>query len=381
MTAGKAKKRAVITLAVFMVIIVGSAVGFRVAVGILKNKVVEALGPDSEIGRLRVGWDGLDIEGLRIRGTHGWPAEYTLRAERVTLVPGILSFFSGKYRISSITIVRPYLSVHRTKAGKILAVPSLLSGKMPEDAVPSPRTQTSVIIGHIILQDGVVELFDDTTGRHRRKIRLEQIQASVEDIDAPSLAGRSRFEIKGIVKGARCDGYADLKGWAEIAKKDSSVNLQLKSVDLADFQAYFTRAGDIRISKGALDLDLQSDVRNNRLKAPGTIVISGLELAPGRGFWGTFMGMPRSAVLAVLKDRGNKISLSFVLEGDINNPRFSFNEALSTRLAVSMADTLKVGIGGVAKGAGTLGQKGIETAAGAVKGVGSAVKNLFGSGK
>lgn len=381
MAAGKAKKRAVIILAVFVVIIAGSVAGFWAATTALKNKVVDALGAEGRIGAIRVSPHGVDIDNLSIRGTDGWPAEDAFRAERVTLVPGILSFFSGKHRIHSITIVRPYVSVHRTKAGKILALPGFLAGKMSEEATPLPEKPAPVEIGHIILQEGVVELFDDAAGRHRRKIRLEQIQASVEDIGAPVPTGRSRFDVTGTVKGARCDGHAHLKGWAEIATKDSSVRLQLKSVDLAEFQAYLTKAGDIRISKGALDLDLQSDVRNNRLKAPGTIVISDLELEKGRGFWGTFMGMPRNAVLGMLKDKGNKLSLSFVLEGDINNPRFSFKETLSTRLAVSMADTLKGGIGGMAQEAGSLGQKGVETASGVVKGVGNAVQNLFGSGK
>lgn len=80
------------------------------------------------------------------------------------------------------------------------------------------------------------------------------------------------------------------------------------------------------------------------------------------------MGVPRHAVVASLKDKDNKIVVNFVLEGDINNPQFSLNEALSTQLAASMAETLGVSLGGVAKGVGTLGQKGVEAAGDAGKG-------------
>ena len=90
------------------------------------------------------------------------------------------------------------------------------------------------------------------------------------------------------------------------------------------------------------------------------------------------MGMPREAVVASLKNKDNRIVLSFVLEGDIDNPRFSLNEALSTRLAFSMAETLGVSLGGVATGVGGLGQKGVEAAGEATKG---AVQQLFGGGK
>ena len=54
----------------------------------------------------------------------------------------------------------------------------------------------------------------------------------------------------------------------------------------------------------------------------------------------TFMGVPREVVVACLKDKDNKIAVSFVLEGDVNNPQFSLNETLATRLASSMAGSL-----------------------------------------
>jgi hypothetical protein len=41
---------------------------FRVALGILHEKVVGALGLESEIHDIQVGWTGVDIVGLRIKG-------------------------------------------------------------------------------------------------------------------------------------------------------------------------------------------------------------------------------------------------------------------------------------------------------------------------
>jgi hypothetical protein len=107
------------------------------------------------------------------------------------------------------------------------------------------------------------------------------------------------------------------------------------------------------------------------------MTISDLTLAPAKGIMGTFMGVPREAVLSFLKDNGNSITLDFVLEGDINNPKFSLNETMSQRMAVSMADLLNVSIGGVAKGAAALGKEGVNAAAGVVNGVGGAMRELF----
>jgi len=384
MGTGRGKRWGLIALVVLVILIVGGIVGFRMAVGMLKGKVVEALGPDSEIKEIRVGWSSVDVEGLRIKGPKGWPAGDTLRAEHVAIVPALRSLLSGQIRVRSITIVRPYLSALRTRDGKLEVVPSLLegtAGKGHAGASAAPAAAPPVTIGRIALQDGVVEFFDASVASPPLKIRLEQIQATVRDVVVPSLTGKSPFDLSGVLKGVRRDGRITVAGWAEIASKDSSVKTTLRSVDLVALQPYLIKAAETGVEKGALDLDLQSEVSKNRLKAPGKVTISDLELAPAKGGLGTFMGVPRDAVVAFLKNKENKITVHFVLEGDINNPQFSLNEALSTRLASSMAETLGVSLGGVVKGAGTLGQKGMEAATGATKGVGGALEGLFGGGK
>src|SRR6185436_4902693 len=116
----------------------------------------------------------------------------------------------------------------------------------------------------------------------------------------------------------------------------------LRGVDLLALQPYFIKAPETAVRRGALDLDLQSDVSKGRLMAPGKLTISGLELAPAKSAVGTFMGVPREAVLASLKNKDDRIVANFVLEGDIDNPQFSLNETLTTRLAASLAETLGV---------------------------------------
>jgi hypothetical protein len=367
-----------IVLVALIILMVAGIVGFQVALGILKGKVVSSLGPDSEVHDIRVGWSAVDIEGLRIKGPGDWPATDTIRADHVTIVPSLRSLFSGQYRIHSITIANPYLSLYRTKAGKLLVIPSLLSKKATPETPSTPAVPLhKVTIGNIILKDGVAEFFDASVGRRPMKIRLDKIQVTIDDIVVPALDARSRFTIKGVVKGIHQDGRAEISGWADLSTKDSSMKLQLRSVDMKAIEPYLIKASDTGVRKGNLDLDLKSDVRNNRMKAPGRMTISDLTLASSKGIMGTFMGVPREAVLSYLKDKGNSITLDFVLEGDINNPTFSLNETMSQRMAVSMSDLLNVSIGGVAKGAAALGKEGVDAAEGVVNGVGGAIHQLF----
>ena len=376
-TSAKARWWGLIALVAVLVLLGGSVVAFRMAAGVLKGKVAEALGPGSEIKTLQVGWSGVVVEGLRIKGPQGWPAADTLRAERVRIVPSLRSLLSDRIRLRSITVVRPYLSAWRTRDGRLRVVPSLLTEPTAREAAAGPPAR-AVTISRVTLQEGVVELFDATVAQPPLKIRLEKIQAAMRDVVAPALIGKSRFDLAALVKGLQRDGRATVSGWVEVASKDSAVKLQLRSVDLVLLQPYLTQATETRVQRGALDLDLDSEVKQNRLRAPGKVVISDLEFTPTRGVLDTFMGVPRAAVVNFLKNRENKIAINFILEGDINNPRFALNEAFATRLATGLAENLGVSIRGVAEGVGTLGQKGLEAAGEAAKGVGGALQQLLG---
>lgn len=137
MASTRAKKRIVIILAAIVVLIGGAIVGFQAAVGLLKGRIIEALGPDSEVKELRVRWSAVELNGLRIKARQGWPAADTLRAERVVIVP------------------------------------SLLAGAASEGKAAAGPPVRSLTISRIRLEDGVVELFDATVAQPPLKIRLD----------------------------------------------------------------------------------------------------------------------------------------------------------------------------------------------------------------
>jgi hypothetical protein len=380
MAVGKGKRWGLIALVIVVALIIGGILAFHVAVGILKGKVEKALGSTSEIQDIQVGLYSVKVHGLSIKGPEGWPSADTLRAEKVIIVPSLSSIFSGQYRVRSITIVKPYFSVLRTRDGKFLAIPSLFNDAQTK--TPSaPAVSHTLIIGHITLQDGVVELFDATVANPPLKIRLEQIQSNVQDVIVPALKGKSKFELKAVVKGIQRDGQVNVTGWAEIATKNSSVKTRFRSVDLLALEPYLIKTGEAGVQRGTLDLDMKSVVNNNRLNAPGKITISNLDLANSKGEGNTFMGIPRDAMVTLLMSKGNKITVDFILEGDINNPEFSINEALSKELAFSMAKMLGINFGGIARNVGTLGQKGGEATIQTAKGAGSLLRGLFGRKK
>ncbi len=353
-------------------LLVAALIGLRIAAGVLKEQVVAALGPETEIEAIRLGWFSVHIDQLRIHAPKGWPTAETLRAERITITPDLRSLFSSTVRIYSIKVDQPYLSMRRTANGRLELLPSLLQKK--PDSKKADQKSLGVAIGEIALNDGVLEFFDATIARPPLKLRLEKVQATVSDLLVPELSGKTQFDLDATVKGVQRDGTLALSGWVNVPTQDSSIKTTLRGVDLVALQPYLIKTNETGVKRGSLDLDLQSKVTGGRLNAPGKLNIAQLQLAPARGTFDTFMGVPRQAVLSALKDRNDKISVDFLLEGDIHNPQFSLNESLSVKLTYAVAQSLGLSVEGLVKGVGSLGARGINAA-------GSAMGKLFGLGQ
>ncbi|HKY08325.1 MAG TPA: DUF748 domain-containing protein [Candidatus Binatia bacterium] len=348
--------------------------GYYIGVRLLRDKVVAALGPGSRLTELKVNWFTIELLGVSIDAPKGWPAARTFEAERIVITPDLRTLFTKKNRIFSIVVEKPYLSVLRNP-GKLVLVPSLTER---EQRTPSTeKTVREVEIARIELKDGSVDLYDATVSRPPHKTRIEEINALIKDVAAPA-AEKTSFELTGIVKGVKRDGSAKVTGWVGPSAIDSSSLVILEAVDLVALQPYLIKKTDARVSRGTLDLNLASEVRNNNLKGKGKIILKDLTFAPSSGFFDTFMGMPRAAIINFLKDNNNAIDVDFTLTGNTKNPNFSLNESLSTRVATAMAGQLGVGIVNAAESLGTLGRKGVEGAGSVVEGVGSAVQRLFG---
>lgn len=369
---GRAKRYAIIAAVTLVLLVALLLVGAHFATQALKEKVEQALGPTGEVREMVVGLTAIELRGVRIRAPQGWPAGDTMRAERVVVVPDLRDLLSAKVRVQRITIESAYLSILRTREGRVRLVPSLLetaAGKPDKGADKSGKKEAGgvpVSINTIELRDGVVEFFDASIRQPAHKLRLEQINANIGNLSLPGLGGRISLAVDGIVKGVQRDGKLNLNGWLELADKNSQLSTKLRGVDMVAFQPYLLKSAETGVRKGSLDLDLSSEVRKNIMHAPGTITLSGLELEPGAGPFETFMGMPRSAILATMKNKKDQINVQFALDGDLGDPKFSLNGSFLKQVGSTIAQTLGISIEGLVRGVGE-----------APGGITNALKNLF----
>lgn len=334
----------------------------------LKRQVLSALGPEATVGSIRLGLGRVVIEDLRLAAPKGWPFEDTLRARRLSVEAELSSLFSDEYRVGRVTVEEGYLSMQRTREGKLKLLPTLLGRSQKKEG--ESRGRFRLHIDQVALKDSVLDFHDASPKDGPARVRLEALDATLDELQVPQLTGRSQLQAESRVKGG---GTVELDGWLEIATRESDLKLTLRDVDLVPLEPYLLRAAEAGVERGQVDLDLHSQVQQRQLKAPGKLVLKNLKLRSGGGLGGTFMGMSRSAVVSSLKSGGDRIDLDFVLEGDLNSPRFSLNETLSMRLAVGAAASLGIGVVDMVKDLGSATGRGLEA-------VGDAVGGLFGGG-
>lgn len=364
----------VILVALIVLLIAGFA-AYRFAIRTIEARIMTAIGPQGEVKELRVSPAGIEITGLRIRASDGgeknagWPAEDEFRADRVLVVPSLFDLLRSRVILDLIRVEGAYVSMLRARDGKMRILPSRLetgpsasastkpesttvSAPAPAQSEDSASSTTPVTINGIELTNGSIDFFDATIRKTPVKQRLEQINAHIGKITLPDLAGQSEIRFEAIHKGVQRDGKVSIEGSVELATRDSGIATVLSDVDMLSLQPYLVKGSDAGIRKGSLDFELNSSIKQGMLYAPGSLVLSDLELASSSA---TVLGIPRKLVTAMMKNKKGKISVNFVLTGDINDPEYSLNENLSTRIAASLAGKLGVNVEGLAKGLGELG--------------------------
>ena len=372
------KRRVVIVLALIGIMVLGGFTAWHIAIRSLKSQVEQVLGPQGEVREIRVGLTGIEILDIRIRAqkNSGWPSEDELRAKRIVVTPNILDLLTARLSIDSIRIDEAYIAMLRPRNGQVKVIPSLLdptettAGKSATIRADqsSGNKGRQIAIGKILLNAGAVEFFDASVRATPVKLRLEQIDARLGKILLPQLTGHTAIKIDGVIKGNRQDGQLAIDGSMELATKESGLSTKLRGIDMTVLQPYLIRTAETGVRRGTLDLDLKSSVAKGKLRAPGTLTLSDLELASSSG---TFMGLPRTAMIGMMKDKKGRLSVKFVLEGDVNDPEFSLNEQMTMRLGASLANSLGISLESLAKGVGRLGS-------GSASGIGESVQKLFG---
>ncbi|MCY7389637.1 MAG: DUF748 domain-containing protein, partial [Burkholderiales bacterium] len=306
------RRWSLIAIAAITILVIGVFIAYQIALSELRSRVINALGTQSEVGEIQVSFKDITITDLKLNAPAGWPARHVLTAERVVIAPDLGSFTAGLLRINRIRIERATLTALRDRTGKLRVLPSFTekvsaTGKSSTAAVPA----RAVLIESITLKDSTISFFDEEVRSPPLQVKLENVEASITNLRVPELTGKSVIDIKANVSGPTQRGTLAISGNMAFATRNGNINTRLRDVEIAALEPYLIKAAETGVRKGTLDLDLAANVEAQRLIAPGKLVLKGLELRSNEKTTSTFMGMPRDAVINLIRDRDGRIEVPF----------------------------------------------------------------------
>lgn len=339
------RRRLLIDIALGLVVLAALLlISYRTALEAMQDRIQSALGPHGQIGTLKLGLHRIEIEDLRIGASlPGWPGKDELVARRVTVSPDLRSLLGGDIVIAKIAVEGAQLTLLRDRKGLHL-LPALLGDAPADGARPVAQSATqdgsgpSVRIRQIELSDARIDFHDSTLAKPQR-IRLDQLDAALSELALPGLERRSTLSVSGRVEER---GQLSLEGWLVAASKDADLHLKLDDVALRLAEPYLFRQQLGEVKGGRLALELDARVAHRRLKAPGHLKLSNVEL-------GGLAGLGREAAAAFARARGldadtkRPVDLDFTLEGELDDGRFSLNDAIYRQ--AGMATLKLIGLG------------------------------------
>lgn len=334
-------RRLVFVAAAAAIIALLAALCYRVALRELRTQVLSALGPDSEVGEIDLTFRAVRIAGLRLKAPRGWPTRDALRAEEITVVPALTSLLTGTVRIARVDVNRAYLAVLRDPAGRTHILPGLrerASNAGGGNAKGAARR--AVIVDEVRIAASTLAFFDADVRSPPLELRLTDVDARVTALHLPDLNDKSEVRLSARLPGAAGQpGTLAIGGWTAFGSRDAVLKVTMRDAAAASLEPYLVRKAETGVRRGALDLDLDARVTAARVSAPGALKLRNLELSAQGGI-GTFMGLPRDNVLALLREKDGAITIPFTIEGSIEDPRFALDEAFKTRVGVATAVTL-----------------------------------------
>ena len=350
-------------------------VGYRALTKTIHTRLLAALGPQALLGGVEVGLRDVTVKNLRITGKGG-PDPLTV--ERIVVNPSLRSLATDQIRLSGVELYRPAAVITLKPNGKVelplgLAVPDRVAGE--------GGWATRVAMAQVRIHEGQLDLIDRTVPGPPVRLRVEKVEASIQQLDVPLTPGRSPLEFEGIIRGRKADGRVRISGWVEPATQDASLKAMLRSIDLILLSPYLLTVHEARVERGHLDMDLDFQVRQRRVTAPGKATLVDLQLGSTPGMVNSFMGLPRQGIVNLLKTREGKIELAFRVEGDLSDPRFMLQRSFVTAMGTGLAEQLGVSVKGVGGGVVGLGKKGAEGLSDAAQRLGGGLQRLFDKGR
>lgn len=333
-------------------------------------------GPEFSLGEIETGWNRVILRDVRLRRPGGGPIADRISIGRVIITPRFKALLSRKIEIDLLRMENPAVLLEIASDGAVL---SPLSARPNATAnTPSGTSSFTLAIRRIEIDRGEIIFLDRSADRlkmpgvsNRKEgfhlLRLTEIWLHAGPFEYPLKSDTVPLVLYLAAPGP---GSLNITGTFNPVSLDSALKITLRHWDITRFRPYYLKPDALNVTRGFMDGDATVTIAANKLHAPGEIRLSGLEVERTGG-QGAFMGMSAKTFLSAMKDSKGEIDTTFLLNGDLSNPRFKVQQSLAEQIKSGLARKLGIPvISDVSSGIINLGGKGI-----------SGIRSLFGGRK
>lgn len=323
-------------------VVISCLLGFIVIAGILvknanrilRHELDKFLGEGFSVESIELHWGSVEVRNLSIIRPD---KRITFKSSGLLVKADFIGLLKKENVISELALESPYILLEVDRSGKmIFPIPKKEGGRDRKEK--SDKKPSSFLVKTLEVKKGSIDYLDRKVSNVPALIKLRDIQLDVKNIAIPQDNVFSDYSITANIPGKMGTGVLKGNGRINLRTKDTKSKLSIKNLDLTEMRPYFQKKGDVEVTRGFLSVDTNINISSSKIKAPGKMVIRDLEFRTGSG--NRFLGLPLLAVIKLLKDSNNEISLDFTIEGDLDNPKFNIRDSIIQKMTLSLAKTL-----------------------------------------
>lgn len=194
----------------------------------------------------------------------------------------------------------------------------------PEAAATESSNELSYLIGRIDFENASGK-FTDSSLPLPFSADIAKINGSISTLDSTSHTP-AKIKLEGQVS-----DYGEMLMNGAIfplePTQKTQMSVSFNNIDIAEFSPYSIKFAGREIAKGKMDLDLEYDINQSKMRGKNNIVLHDFALGkkveqPGA------VDLPLDLAVALLKDKDGVIRTNLPVEGNVDDPKFDYGKTI-----------------------------------------------------